>query len=356
MPKITVAIATGRDNEDTHYEKWMEVRRRFLDRELQSKHLNGEFGALLAGVLDEKFDYHIEYQLRALALGTRQPDRILVVDRCRDDIGGAEYIDDYRNPGRGMIVEPMVSPRELEFLLGSSLCCCLSRRSNKVSMGCNDKNTAIALCETEYLLMLDDCCLPGFGLVEAAYKACEAGAILLVGHQQMHIEDDQVEVAQANWPVDDGPAFYDVEKAKQLRRVFGVWAMSLSHILAVNGFNTQLDGTRGGLDLELLERMDRYARAQSLQYVVEPNARIYEIGHEHPWKEQNKREGDWKDALPSGWGFKAPGPNLKAIRKACGIKVGSDVFDLAGHAEQVEQAEHLEEIIEDVLDDKPEDE
>jgi hypothetical protein len=352
-PKITVAIATGRATEDTHYEKWMEVRRAFLDRELQSKHLNGEFGALLAAVLDEKLDYHIEYQMRALDKGTRQPDRILIVDRNRDDIGGAEYIDDFNSPGRGMVVEPMVSPRELELMPEATMGTCLSKRSNKLSMGCADKNTAIALCETEFLLMLDDCCLPGFGLVEAAYRACEKNLILLVGHQQMYLEraeeweDTKVEVAQANW---DGYNEYTSEEVKQLRRVFGVWAMPLSHILAVNGFNTTLDGDRGGLDLELLERMDRYVKAQDLRYATSHCARIYEIGHEHPWKKASRDAADWREKLPDGWGFKAPGPSLKEIRKAAGIRVGGDIFDLAGHAEDVEQAEHLGEIIEDVLD------
>jgi len=358
MPKITVAIATGRVTADTHYEKWMAIRRAFLDRELKSKHLNGEFGALLAAVLDEKLDDHVEYQIRALEKGTRQPDRIIIVDRCKADLQGMEY---YGPDGCSVIVEPMVSPRELELLPAAALCCPLSKRSNKLSMGCNDKNTAIALCETEYLLMLDDCCLPGFGLVQAAFKACEAGGILLVGHQQMYVEqqlkwaDTKIEVAQANWPVDDGPAFYDVEKAKELRRVFGVWAMSLSHILAVNGFNTTLDGDRGGLDLELLERMDRYAKAQSLQYVIDPNALIYEIGHEHPWKKQSRSDENWREKLPAGWGFKAPGPSLKAIRKDAGITVGGDIFDLAGHVEDVDRTEAIVEALEDI-DGEPDDE
>lgn len=360
-PKITVAIATGRATEDTHYEKWMEVRKAFLNRELKSRHLNGEFGALLAAVLDEKTNYHIEYQLRALDKGTRQPDRILVVDRNRDDIGGAEYIDDFQNPGRGMVVEPMVSPRELEMMPESSLGTCLSKRSNRLPMGCNDKNTAIALCETEFLVMLDDCCLPGFGLVEAAYRACEKNRILLVGHQQMYIEraeewaDTKIEVARANWS--DGRCNpRSVDEAKEMRRVFGVWAMPLSYILAVNGFNTTLDGYRGGLDLELLERMDRYAKAQDLSYEFSSCARIYEIGHEMPWKKQSRDDADWREKLPDGWGFKAPGPSLKELRKATGIRVGGDIFDLAGHAEDVEQAEHLGEIIEDALDPEKDDE
>lgn len=354
MPEITVAIATGRSLEDTHYEKWMAIRRAFLDRQLQSKHLNGEFGALLAAVLDEKLDYHIEYQLRALEKGTRQPDRVIIVDRFRRDIGGAEYVDYYGARDRAMVVEPMVSPHELELLPGSALCCPLSKRSNQLSMGCSDKNTAISLCETEYLLMLDDCCLPGFGLVQAAFNACKEGRILLVGHQQMYVEssspaweDYKIEVAQANW-IEGGSKVYSVEAAKETRRVFGVWAMQLSHILAVNGFNTSLDGDRGGLDLELLERMDRYAAASELEYEVNPNARIYEIGHTHPWEKKSRSDEDWREKLPSGWGFKAPGISLKKIRKDAGVSVGSDIFDLAGHADEVDREEAIVEALEDI--------
>jgi len=362
MPKLTVAIVTARRNEDTHYDKWRDIRRAFLDRDLQSKHFNGEFGALLAAVLDEELDNHIAYQLAALAKGTRQPDRVIIVDRARDDIGGAEYFEYFDGHGRGVAVEPMVSPRELELIPGSALCPSLPDRSRKASMGCNDKNTAIALCETEYLMMLDDCCLPGFGLVAAAFRACEAGRILLVGHQQMYVDqqpawaDTNIEVAQANWIHGKGEV-YSVAQAKETRRVFGVWAMPLKHILAVNGFNTTLDGDRGGLDLELLERMDRYATASDVEYAVEPNARIYEIGHEHPWSKESRSDDDWHEKLPPGWGFKAPGPSLKEIRKAAGVKIGGDIFDLAGHAEHIEQVEHLDEVIEDALDETtPDDE
>jgi hypothetical protein len=196
-------------------------------------------------------------------------------------------------------------------------------------------------------------------LVEAAYRACEKNRILLVGHQQMYLEraaggwsDTKLEVAQANWTTSRCDP-RSVDEAKKLRRVFGVWAMPLSHILAVNGFNTTLDGDRGGLDLELLERMDRYAHAQNLTYEFSSCARIYEMGHEYPWKKQGRDE-DWREKLPDGWGFKAPGPSLKQMRKEAGIRIGGDVFDLAGRAEEVEQAEHLEEIIEDVLDPKDE--
>lgn len=356
MPKITVAIVTARKTEDTHYDKWVEVRKAFLNRELKSKHFNGEFGALLAAVLDEKLDDHIEYQLRALEKGTRRPDRIIIVDRSRDDLAGAQYIDFCDSQDTAIMVEPLVSAQELEMVPASSLTCSLGKRSNKFPMGCNDKNTAIALCETEYLLMLDDCCLPGFGLVEAAFQACEENKILLVSHQQMYIKSQAIEVAQANWPVSDVPTSYDVDNAKQLRRVFGVWAMPLSHILAVNGFNTTLDGYRGGLDLELVERMDRYVKAQGLSYLISPNARIYEIGHEMPWKKESRDDADWISKLPPGWGFKAPGPSLKKIRKGAGIKVGGDVFDLAGHAEDVERVEQIEGIIEDTILDPEEDE
>lgn len=362
MPKITVAIATGRGIDDTHYYKWMRVRRAFLNRDLQSRHLNGEFGALLAAVLDEKLDYHIEYQIRALEKGTRAPDRIIIVDRVKEEIGGMEY---YGSEGRDIIVSPMMSSRELELMPASALSGALDRRSNKVSMGCSDKNTAIALCETEYLLMLDDCCLPGFGLVEAAYRACDAGHILLVGHQQMYLDLVQdghdrwdltkIEVAQANWT--DEKTVYTVEQAKEVRRVFGVWAMPLSHALAANGFNTRLDGDRGGLDLELLERMDRYATATGLEYEVSPNARIYEIGHEHPWapKKETCSDDAWREMLPAGWDFKAPGPALKDIRRDAGIVVGGDIFNLAEHAETLEREEVIGEILEE-FDGDPDDE
>jgi hypothetical protein len=202
--------------------------------------------------------------------------------------------------------------------------------------------------------MLDDCCLPGFGLVEAAFQACEQNHILLVGHQQMYLKDDDVDIARANW---SSVMFtIPVDEAKKHRRVFGIWAMPLSHILAVNGFNTQLDGDRGGLDLELIERMDRYVKAQDLRYAMSNCARVYEIGHEMPWEKDCRNDEETLKHLPPGWGFKAPGPSLKQIREQLGIQIGGDVFDLAGHAEDVEKAEQLEDIIDDVLDPEEEDE
>jgi len=352
MSQITVAICTAREINNTHYYKWMNTRRAFLNRELQSKHFNGEFGALVSAVLDEKLDYHVDYQIRALEKGTRMPDRIIIVDRAKNDGPGMEYYDD---DGTTVIVKPMISPRELELLPGSALCPALDKRSNTVSFGCNDKNTAIALCETEYLLMLDDCCLPGFGLVEAAYRACEANHILLVSHQQMYVEEMAqsytIEVAQANWHHEK--ICYKVDEAKQTRRVFGVWAMQLSHLLAVNGFNTLLDGDRAGLDLELLERMDRYAQASGLEYEINPAARIYEIGHDHPWakNKESKTDDEWRVFLPDGWGFKAPNQSLKSIRKDAGIVIGGDIFNLAEYAEKVEREEAIGEIISELNED-----
>lgn len=371
MPEITVAICTARESKDTHYEKWMSIRRAFLNRKIKSKHLNGEFGALLASVLDEQLDYHIEYQVRALEKGTRRPDRIIIVDRVKEMSTGMEY---WGEDGDAVIIRPMMSLKELEVTPGSALAPSLDYRSNKVSMGCNDKNTAIALCETEFILMLDDCCLPGFGLVEAAYQACESNNVLLVGHQQMYVESDKnskdwensrFEVSQANWL--EKKTVLSVNEAKQLRRVFGVWAMQLSHILAVNGFNTALDGDRAGLDVELMERMDRYMQASDVKYEINPAARIYEIGHSHPWvpwrkKEATKEDKDdgielvhddrWRELLPEGWGFKSPGPNLKEIRKDAGVVVGGDIFSLSEHVQRRER----EEVIGDILDEFSEDE
>lgn len=350
MPQLTVAIVTARNVDDTHYHRWVDTRRLFLNRQIKSKYLNGEFGALLAAVLDEKLDYHVEYQIRALEKGTRVPDRIIVIDRARPDLNGMEY---YGNDGKSIIARPMVSSKELEMLPGSALCCSLDGRSNKVSMGCNDKNTAIALCETEYLLMLDDCCLPGFGLVEAAYNACEDDNILLVSHQQMYFNGEDLEVAQANWC--DGRCVHTLDQAANLRRVFGVWAMRLSHALAVNGFNTALDGDRGGLDLELLERMDRYVKAIGIKYETNEMARIYEIGHEHPWaaNKETCSDDEWRKNLPDGWQFKAPGMSLKDIRKNAGVVVGGDIFGLADHAELVEREEVIGDIIDELsLDDE----
>lgn len=358
MPKITVAICTGRDTEDTHYDKWMEVRTAFLNRKLRSKHLNGEFGTLLAACLGEKLNYHIEYQIKALELGTRQPDRIIIVDRCRDDIDGMQYFD---SEGKSVLIEPMIAPRELELSPRAAMCCSVGRRTNKTSFGCNDKNTAIVLCETEYLLMLDDCCLPGFGLVQAAFEACEAGCILLPGHQQMYIEESvlatktweaaKIEIAQANWAVKDREIL-TVEQAVERRRVFGIWAMDIRHILAVNGFNFELDGDRGGLDEELMERVDRYARATDVNYMMHENARVYEIGHTHPWGTTHNRE-DWHEYLPPGWNFKAIGPgrpSLRAIRKDLGIKVGTDIFNLAEHADVTERDEVIDELIDELAE------
>jgi hypothetical protein len=324
---ITVAIVTARANEHTSYKQWRSLRNAFLsgqpewhteglppialgDPDRRNKYLSGEFGALLGACLATPAKHHhIEYQLRALELQTRRPDHVMIISR----VPWPGNLLPRWSRGEVSWIEPMVSTRELEAWPESAFTYFENRRTD-LSFGCNDKNTAIVACRTPYLIMLDDCCLPGFGLVEAGMKACEENHVMLFGHRKVYLpsqDNPNLAIADANFTLQDK------------RGVFGIWAAPVEHLLAINGFNTALDTSRGGLDEELKLRMDRYMQMRSLGYTTHSSARVYEIEHEHPWDTTDR---DWQELCPDG--FWAPGPNLKSIREAVLKRFAADDLDL----------------------------
>lgn len=352
--KISVAIVTARRLEDTSYEQWREIRNRFLARKLSDPHLVGEFGAMLAAMYDGKVDHHSDYQMRLLSKGTRRPDEVVVVDRLGPRYAPLRWEDDAEElafPVRQL--QPQVGAAEL----ASDPACvaapfsdsCL--RSNKVSYGCSDKNTALLACKGDVIVMLDDCCLPSFGLIEAVQQAFEGDVwtktlndkvILLIGHRKVYAPPEAgggVTVADANWA--DEPTVGNVATAQTWRRVFGIFAAPVETLLAVNGFNVDLDGGRGGLDEELLCRMDRYAATKEISYAMHPAARVYEIEHAMPWANPEVDNKDWASICPAGW--RAPGPDLAARRKVFQTMLAAE--DAADEAEEAdaEEDEYLDE-------------
>jgi len=339
---VTVAIVTARQNTDTTYDKWRELRSRVLGAEAgpDFHHVNGEFKALVAACLGSEARSHVEYQLRALALQTVKPSRVLIVSRHpypeipfddrRDRDAFQEVIpDELLSVNYGLNVrwvEPLYSTYELErapFSAATHLT--RQARSTAGSFGCSDKNTALVLCRTKHLVMLDDCCLPGFGLVEAALKACSQGKVLLLKHKAFYLptaERTSVEMSDANTDLDVGHI------------VFGVFAAPVQFLVDINGWNTKLDGQRGGLDECLKLRMDRYVKMRELEYVLDPAATVYEVEHGYPWPKE-ELSPDWQALVPEG--YKAPGPNLHPIR---------DYVQAALAAEEAEDAKEEEDVIE----------
>jgi hypothetical protein len=297
---MTVAIITARENSDTHYDRWREWYLNYIREGGNSKNVNLEMMSTFT-VLTHPAHCHVEYQLRALQNQTRRPDEVLVVSRIPFT---------YETSWGGWVswAEPILSAREVRENPLSGLLCHADledvpgRRQRSVPMGCSDKNTALLLCRTEYLLVLDDCCLPGPGLVEAAYRACSEGKVFLPAHRQLYLptaDRPYIEIADANTDLVCG------------HLVMGIWAAPVIYFLDINGWNTDLDGKRGGLDQELKIRMDRYLEMRDGDYAISSRARVYEIGHEYPWG--NEPSGEWMEKVPSG--YLAPGPSLKKLRQ-----------------------------------------
>jgi len=290
MTAITVGIVTARKNEDTTYAAWRKLGLDFLRGAWRDPVMTGEWAALVASLRCFPPElHHVEHQLHALALQTRVPDEVIVVDRC---FGAAAKLPPGRKwPFKVFWAQPLVWP--MEAAAGVT-----TPRARTVCYGCADKNTIIALCQTEHLLVLDDCCVPGFALVEKALKVCESGRILLPQHRQLYLPKDGRAAASAD--SNTGPGGHDV---------FGVWAMPLEFILNVNGLDTvNVDGKRGADDRDLKARMD----LASVVYAYEPMARMYEVQHTYPWA------GPEHDALAFLYPTQsvAPGPSLRAIREA----------------------------------------
>lgn len=317
---ITVAIVTARKNEHTSYDKWMLIKNAYFggndkwsngDIELilnengrPIKQLSGEFGYLLSVALrNNDIINHTDYQLRLLDIQTVKPDKVIIVNRCLTDdiIDGIEteysFDVDY--------IVPKISKKELE---SNNLSCMFSQnhlvRNNLIPYGCSDKNTAIIACETDNLIILDDCCLPTPGLVEATAKTCERGNILLIGHRKIHLpteNNSKIFHSESNWGTVDG------------RNVFGIFGIPLKYIIEVNGFNEQLDGNTGNLDVELKKRMDIYAKSNGIRYEISNFAKVYEIEHVNPWENERNNTYNYCN-LHNLIDYKAFGINIKKIR------------------------------------------
>jgi hypothetical protein len=315
QPTLCVAIVTARDNQHTSYDRWRELRAAFLDRRgafddlplwdnagrCAQAPLVGEFGALLTACLNAPVKYsHIEYQLRALALQTRLPDDVLVISRYR----WPDLLSE--GPEGARWFPPMLGDREAADYPLSRLATALEvSRARPVSYGCADKNTALVLNRCDYVLFLDDCCLPSPGTVAAAYDVCATGNVLLLGHQKVSFDAAGLRVSTSNW---------DPEAFSTERNVFGIFAAPMELIIGVNGWNTQLDGGVADLDVELKYRMDCYLRMRERRYVVSRAARVYEIDHETPWAHGSPTA--WRPAEGAGYPVCAPGVNLRELRTA----------------------------------------
>jgi len=306
-PTVSVAIVTARDNADTSYDTWRALRKTLLEGDeipVPQKALNGEFVALLMACLNEPAEHHhVEYQLRALELQTQKPDSVTVISR----VDWPALLED--GPPDVRWAPPMLSQVEMHENPVTALAPVFEvNRRNGVPLGCSDKNTAVVLCDSDILIVLDDCCLPSPGLVATAARVCAEGNVLLLGHRKINLEgeggaDSEGSYSESNWT----PRFLDDD-----RNVFGIFAAPIEHILGVNGWNTSMDGFKGNLDVELKIRMDRYLKMRERKYVAHESARVYEIGHEFPWTSESRPDG-WREDIV---GYKAPGPSLTAIRTA----------------------------------------
>lgn len=150
-------------------------------------------------------------------------------------------------------------------------------RRRNVAYGCTDKNSAIisAPPDTTALLMMDDCCFPLPGLCEIADNVCAAGDILLINYYRIRVLDS--------------PPYFDFSFNNSWDHpVFGIWAMPLEYILDVNGFNMELDGLRGQLDVELWHRVKLYAESRDIKFRRHPKAAVFEIEHSMPWGDHSR--------------------------------------------------------------------
>lgn len=314
--KLTVAIVTARRNEDTRYAAWRDLGRAIMHGEHKDPNVSGEWLGLLAALnFFPPVVHHVFYQLRALALQTEPPNEVLVIDRLLGDNFEeiADALDAERLPFVVRWMQPKLGAKEFandpylglyhaQVISPEPSLCGLPKRNTAVPYGNSDKNTALIHAAHENLLMLDDCCIPGYALVHHAKTACAAKKILLIGHRAFYLPNqhhDYVEIADANWQPDSP------------RHVFGIWAMPLQYMLDINGFNVELDGKRGSWDVELKARMDMYCENRGRKYTILHGARCYEIEHDYPWNAAGKH-----DENPKVDAWLAPGTSLSTLRKA----------------------------------------
>lgn len=309
---LTVAIVTARKLEETSYLTWIAQTPAVMRDEVKGAGFEWKaLLCLLASAFRRGPIHHVYFQLEALAHQTEPPDKVLIVDRCLTDPTIAEATLDMDEwPFEVRWTQPMIWGPELAHspLLGTpqhittDLAAVLNppARDRTRPWGCADKNSAIVLCDTPYLMMLDDCCIPGYTCCETALGLAKAGKIGMLRHHKLYLpkgDNPRIERADANL----GP--------NCAHFVLGIWCMPMQFILDVNGFNTELDGRHADWDAELLKRMRAYAAAKEVQWGYDERARVYEIEHERPWSDVGEPV-DWE----KGW-WKAPGPCLRDLRE-----------------------------------------
>jgi len=312
-----VAIVTGRESKDTRYEEWVQQSREAFDEGAKpSPNAPGEWAALCGQLLrsweanKERDVHHVFYQLDALTAQTRRPDEVLVIDRqlsrySYEDV--AEYLMDRSYPFYVRWMQPALRGLELSrsstagqptFMVdnrdGDGIR--LPVRDTKIPYGNADKNTAIEQCGTPGMVMLDDCCLPGFGLCAAAEQAILEKSILMLRHVKVNLDGS---IAVAN------------EEATNSHKVFGIWAMPVEFVRAVNGYNTSLDGQRADWDQELLDRMLCYTQSRGISIVYNRAATVYEIEHDYPWEDM--LDEDMPERRTKGW--RAPEPIFPVLNE-----------------------------------------
>lgn len=336
--RLTAAIVTARFYTETSYSRWYDATREFLSRRRSDRYFQGEFGAIMAALMlgrerpcEKHFFSHVLYQLDALTLQSKPPDEVIVIDRTLSQdtsryiaeilgsvdypfivrwtqpmLSGPEILNDLNHRLPGMIIQ----------LNGIAYAGC--RRERQLPYGNSDKNTAILLCQTDHLMMLDDCCFPGFACCEAVREICDSGSIAMLKHHKIYLQDNKLEQAVMNGS--DQPPF-----------VFGIWGMPLKYIVDVNGFNTDLDGQHALWDLELKARMDLYTQNRNIKYAFDDRATIYEIEHDRPWADGNKLESfDLK-------GWRAPGHSLTEARKHISIQEPPEEPEFIGYIDEVDE-------------------
>lgn len=276
--RITVAVVTARLTSETTFHAWQKLLCRFLRSDAPETQLAAKAGpafiaAAVAAHMTQKRRDHLDYQQQALLNQTRQPDSILFFER------GRRVFDAWHRVALG--------PR-LPY-----------------PQGCADKNEAFLRCETEYIMLLDDCCIPDPACVELAYDACKAGNFAMLKHHKLYLptEDrETVEVATAN------------ASLKSDRRVAGIFAAPLEYVLDLNGYDERLDGQHALWDLEFLRRVDQYTFEKDIPYYYHPNMRVWEIEHDRPWKDIRDTPLTLADIPYEG--YRAEGRDLRWLRES----------------------------------------
>lgn len=311
-PTVTVALVTARRTEETGYERWFNpahpvyAQNPKIPRSLQIEMValrrlyQAQLRADASADIPREY-HHIEFQLWLLNQQTVAPDRVIVVDRCYGNGEHQQHVEQGYNDGEGYTLlwtAPKVSKLELERTPVVAFEECMER-DRKVSYGCSDKNTAIALCDTDILIMMDDCCLFSDTMVEAAIDSCGNGDVMAFGHRKAMFDDKgNYTHGEANW-----------QGEVSERCPFGIWAMPLKVALRVNGYEEKLDGGRHYIDVEFFKRVSMYLENIDQKIVVCDRARVYEIDHDMPW---NQGELDHITPSPEIVGFRSSTVGLAA--------------------------------------------